>query len=167
MGISFKSNFDPKKILADKLARARDALDVALQYEATEIKRNMSAGKSYDGSAFAKYSKGYEDYKKAIGRNTQVDLTLTGKLRDSIQPKAAKINTNNVEGGIFIANLPGTTPPKRPSKRKRRATVAQRPANTIEKAHFIQEGRVPRKFFGLSNDAIKRIIKRVQEAFNK
>jgi hypothetical protein len=167
MSITFKKNFDEKKLLAAKLEKARAALDVATQFEVTEIKRNMDAGRGFDGSAFAAYSTAYASYRRKIGRGTTPDLTLTGKLRSSIQAKAAKLTGKGVQAGIFILDTPGTQAPRAPSKRKRRASANQRPASSVEKAHFVQEGRRPRKFFGLSAEAIERIVKRVQEAFNK
>lgn len=74
--ITFKSNFNAKRLSEEVKRRAEDALKKSLLEASSEIKIRTRRGTDANGKAFEKYSDGYKKRKQAAtGRGGTVDLT--------------------------------------------------------------------------------------------
>ena len=140
MGIKFRRRINLDANLKDIRGNLSRALESALSDEVLEIQERTRSGKTVDGKAFERYSKGYEKYKTQRGRNQRPDLTFTGNMLASITTTVKQVG-DKIRGQIFFSS-----------------------AKEAAKAGFNQ---TLRPFFGLSEKQVKRITQRLKEALKK
>lgn len=93
MAIEFVSNFDPKKLNAELRAKRKKDLGVAVSDEVTVMIERTQQQKGIEGGRFKQLTKAYARYKARPKRDGTPrrppvpDLTLTGKMLQSIQSK--------------------------------------------------------------------------------
>lgn len=139
MGIEFKSGFKPKAFSKEALGRSAKALEKALLDARTQIVRRTQKGTDFEGKEFEPYSEGYAKKKIKAGRNIKPDLTFTGKMLASIQ-----VNVDTAVSGLLGRIFFGS------------ATEGAKAKYNFER----------RRFFELSKDQVKTIVRKVKEAFN-
>jgi hypothetical protein len=141
------------------------------------IKRRTKEGIGFDGQAFAPYSAGYAARRRRAGFQTTPDLWLRGGMLNGmgvleVTPDRALIGfsgssartrfalrtrTRRKQGGHFVGVV--TTRVAAPVTNKKTGAkvdlVVQETGGRIanaQKAYFNQNGKKPRKFFGLSKE---------------
>lgn len=137
MGIDIKNAEVIVRVVKEKLDKMTAKLEAALSDEATRIVLRTRKGLDVDGAPFAPYTEKYAAFKKSKGRkDNPVDLTFTGNMLASIQTKVEKTR-EGATGTIFFGS-----------------------AREAVKARGNQERR---KFFGLSDEQVARIRKKLTE----
>jgi hypothetical protein len=117
--------------------RTAKALARALEEEAREISKRTQHGNDVEGAAFDGYKPSYKAFRKRKGRDfTRVTLNFTGAMLRGLRTKV-QATRGYLEGTIFFL----------PSQRN--------------KARWNNDTR---QFFGLSQEQVIRIIKKVREA---
>ena len=138
MAIEIKNADVLLRITEETLRKKLDVFEQAVSDEATRIVLRTQAGKDVDGAAFAPYSKAYAKVRQKKGRKTSpVDLLFTGKMLAAIQTRIRRF-AQGVEATIYFSN------PQEAAK----AAGNQR----------------LRPFFGLSDEQVGRITKKMTEA---
>lgn len=159
MGIEIKNADVIVRLVKEKLEKAKKALEPALQDEATRIVLRSRSGVDVEGKAFAKYTDAYNKRKASLrsgfttrsgkkGKNAkqvkgpfsatqqQVDLTLSGNMLNSIQVEV-KDTSDGATGRIYF--------------------------NSALEAAKAQGNQKKRRFFGLSDEQVSRIKKKLTE----
>lgn len=137
MGIEIKNAEVIVRVVKEKLDKMTAKLEQAISDEATRIVMRTRKGLDVDGASFIPYTPKYAEYKKNKGRKTSpVDLTFSGNMLASIQTKVEK-TLQGATGTIFFGS-----------------------ALEAAKARGNQERR---KFFGLSDEQVARIKKKLTE----
>lgn len=130
-----------------KKITARDVLEQLAVMVKNVIRVRTASGKDVEGKPFAKYNKAYA---KQHGK-TLVDLTLTGKLMNSMTQKVISNNTAKV----FFIN-----------------TAYKSGINTVKLAGIHNEegagrSKVVRRFFGLADTDLDKLLKEYQSDIMK
>lgn len=146
MGVEFKTKLDPKKLMVDRIARLERAMGRLLEEEIGEIIKRTQGGKDVELKGFSRYSKAYAKKREKSGRSSNVDLTYSGQLLQSLTSKVKRIG-QVVEGVIYF--LAG-----RQNRSKSNAT------NLDIARGLLRE----RKFFGLDRNQVKRITEKLKNA---
>lgn len=137
MGLEVKNAEVIVKVVKERLEAMKGKLEAALADEATRIVLRTRKGTDVDGNAFAPYSEKYAKRKAASGRKTSpVDLTYSGNMLSSIQTKVED-TPSGATGTIFFGSA-------------------------LEAAKA-QGNQRRRKFFGLSDEQVARIKKKLTE----
>lgn len=157
MGIEVKKNFSIDKIKADLRKSMADTLDSEMQKCAAEIVKRASEGKEIEGGSLASYSAGYKKYKSRIGRNSNVNMTLSGQLLRSIQSKIERAGKDLI-GRIFV-NPGRQNRFIKPAGYKPRKSG--RSASGINNPELLKHLIKLRPFWGLSKEQIKRLTEKL------
>lgn len=133
MTVKYKQGFKPKQIASDLKSELNKKLGVIISDEVTQMKLRTQRGQDVDGRQFKDYTPEYKAYKQAKGRNVGVpDLLLTGAMQQAIT-QTVKTVGSEIQAQVYFSS-----------------------AKEGEKARGnIKEGK--RKFFGFSQEQIKRI----------
>lgn len=130
-----------KPIKTLKLFPPMDAIEkqvgIVVKDELVEIKNRTLSGRDIAGNRFKKYSPGYADYRKEMGRQvTPPNLSFTGQMLGSLMTETTT-SGSVVTGSIY-------------------------PANPDEKEKIIANEDMGRFFFGFSSKQISSISKRIK-----
>ena len=125
------------RLSQETLNRKLDVFEQAVSDEATRIVQRTQSGKDVNDQAFAPYSKAYAKVRQKKGRKTSpVDLLFTGKMLAAIQTRIRRF-AQGIEATIYFSS------PQEAAK----AAGNQR----------------LRPFFGLSDEQVGRITKKMTE----
>lgn len=125
------------RVVQERLQQMRQRLEQVLVDEATEIVLRTQDGKDADGKPFDEYSPKYAKYRAKRGRKTDpVDLTFTGNMLAAIQTRVED-TTDGARGVIFFNS----------------ALEAAKARGNMER----------RRFFGLSDEQVRRIRQRLAD----
>lgn len=136
MGITIKNAEVIVKVVKDRLEAMTDRLEVALADEATRIVIRTRKQLDVDGNQFDPLSPKYAKYKAKKGRKPEPDLTFSGNMLNAIQTRVEKTQ-DGATGTIFFGS----------------AREALKAAGNQQR----------RKFFGLSDEQVARIKKKLTE----
>lgn len=139
-GITFKKNFDLKRIADERAERTKRELGAALFDAKAEIVDRTLQGRDVDSRGFKNYSERYGKAKlEKTGRATP-NLTVTGNMLKNITVKVEQVG-KDIVGRLFFSSTAEAT-----------------------KARYNQ---AIRKFFGLDTSQFNRLIERIRGAWNK
>jgi hypothetical protein len=159
MGIEIKNAEVIVRLVKERLEKAKAKLEIAVSDEVTRIVRRTMDGKDVDGKSFAPYTPAYNRAKAKLksgfvtrsGKSGKyakqlkgdfstpalpVDLTLSGNMLAAIQTKVEETSTG-ATATIFF--------------------------NSALEALKAQGNQVRRHFFGLSDEQVERIKRKVTE----
>lgn len=138
MPVKFTDGFKPKQIAKDMQQAVAKQLGVILSDEVTKMKLRIKQGQDVDGQTFKEYTEEYKAFKRSKGRSVGVpDLLLTGAMQNAIT-QAITIAGNKIRGKVYFSS----------------AKEAEKAKGNIKK----------RKFFGFTQEQIKRIKDKIQLA---
>lgn len=119
----------------------------AAQELSRKIVRRTQAGISVEGTPFKPYSAKYAEKRAESGRNTAVDLTLTGGMLKAVQTKDPVKTSQGVNIKIYIANIASKDPFS-----KKFVTATEKARKTNKSRHW----------FGVSKQEREDLIKKVK-----
>jgi hypothetical protein len=138
MGIDIKNQHVFVSLPQAQIERCLGAFEQQLADEATRIIRRTRSGKDVDGGPFAPYSPAYARFRQSAGRQVSPpNLEFSGNMLSAITHEV-KRTSNGSEGRIFF--------------------------NSAREALKAAGNQVRRRFFGLADEQVRRIVKAMREA---
>lgn len=149
MGIEIKNAEVIVRAVKERLEAQKKEFRQAIEDATTEIVVRTKSGKDVNGSSFIPYSPSYAKVRAKLGRNTSpVDLTLTGHMLASLTLTFEESDTKLT--GIYKSNDTRVVMPNG--------------GDSPTAAEKVQYNQGTRPFFGLSDEQVKEIKDRVNEA---
>jgi len=139
-GITFKKNFDLKRIADERAERTKRELGAALFDAKSEIVERTLQGRDVDSRGFKGYSERYGKAKLEKTGKATPNLTVTGNMLKNITVKVEQVG-KDIVARLFFSSAAEAT-----------------------KARYNQ---AIRKFFGLDTSQFNRLIERIRGAWNR
>lgn len=156
-----KIEIQAEYILTDQLTRdLSDKISLAGRVAIAEAASSMQIrvqeqGRGSDGLPLTAYSGDYAEYRRDIGRNQEVDLTLTGNMWQAFT-YAVEVFADKLIGRLYFTAGTQSERPRRPgSRRRKKALKPSKPISPAAKMAYILEKRP--NAFGLTEDEIARM----------
>jgi phage gpG-like protein len=143
MGIEVKNNINIPALKKQITASVERELGLAMNEEVERLVQRTQSGIDVDGRSFesyAPYTPKYLKFKTSKGRKGNIDLTFKDRMLNNITSKVERM-ASGLRGTIFFSD------PREGAK--------------------AQGNQRKRPFFGLSKDAVKRIMDRMQKALGQ
>lgn len=140
--ITMVKNLNVNKIKASKLKALKNETSKFVQEEASRLKVRMLSGKDPDGNNLEAYSDQYADWRESLGYGRNVNLTVTGHMRNSIQTEVNE-NESKIEARIFVNQSSGV------------GVVGSQSVTAAQKAVWTN---IKRKWFGVPKDSVRKFI---------
>jgi len=119
----------------------------AMQELSRKIVKRTQAGISVEGLKFKPYSAKYADKRAESGRNTTVDLTLSGGMLQAVQTKDPVITSKGTSIKIYIANIATKDP------------FSKKFVSAVEK---VKKTNKYRRWFGVSKQEREDLIRKIK-----
>lgn len=144
--IAIVKRLNADKIKAKKLKELKLEASRFVQEEASKLKVRMLAGRGPEGDALEKYTDQYANWREGRGYGRNVNLTVTGHMRNSIQTETSE-DSNKIEARIFVNQSSGISLTGGQS-----ATAAQKAVWT----------NIKRKWFGVPRNSVRKFVNKLK-----